>query len=78
MIIYEIVLFIYDTSDKNTTYQATISLVLLSLMGVAIVIVVGWMLYRLVTFIRVEYFGWKPPVVEEEVKSRKMDSKVDY
>jgi len=52
MIIYEIVLFIYSISDMNSNYQMTISLVLISLLGILIGLVIIWIIYRLIMYIR--------------------------
>lgn len=52
MIVIEIVLFIYNTSDKNSDYQELISIVLLALMGVLVLAVIVWIMYRLIVYIR--------------------------
>lgn len=66
MILFEIVLFVYNISDKSSAYQITISYVLLSLMGTLIVFILAWVVYRLVMFIRVQFCGYVPPVEEPE------------
>jgi len=60
MIGMEIVLFFYQISTKSYTYQTTISYVLLSLIGVAVLAVFAWALYRSVLFIREECYGIRP------------------
>lgn len=56
-IVCEIVLFIYNTSNKNTAYQSVISYVLLGLMGLMIITVLIWIVYRLIVFIRKDVMG---------------------
>lgn len=52
MVIYEIVLFIYNTSTKSAAYQNTISYTLFGMIGIAVITVIIWIFYRLVLFIR--------------------------
>lgn len=52
MIAYEIVLFMYNISDKSATYQNTISIGLFIVVGLTVFAVLVWMIYRLVVFVR--------------------------
>ncbi len=52
LIVCEIVLFIYNTSNKNSSYQNTISVALLSIMGLLVFVTLVWIIYRLIVYIR--------------------------
>jgi hypothetical protein len=56
-IVCEIVLFIYNTSNKHTDYQNVISYVMLGLMGLMIITVLVWIIYRLIVFVRQDVMG---------------------
>jgi hypothetical protein len=60
MVVCEIVLFIYSISDKNSNYQNTISIALLSIMGFMVIVVLLWIIYRLILFIRQDLMGIQP------------------
>jgi len=48
----EVVLFIYNNSTMSASYQNTISIALLSIMALMLFVVILWIIYRLVGFIR--------------------------
>ncbi len=51
-IVCEIVLFVYSGSKMTSSYQNTISLVLLTVMGLMVLLVFTWIIYRFIVFIR--------------------------
>lgn len=51
-IVIEIVLFVYSGSSMTSSYQNTISLVLLGLMGLMVLLVITWIIYRFIVYIR--------------------------
>ena len=57
LIVCEIVLFIYSISDMNADYQNLISIVLLCLMGLMILAVLVWIVYRFVLWVRHDIMG---------------------
>lgn len=52
LIAIEIVLFWYSTTTMDTTTQNTYSIVLLSMMGTLVALVLVWIIYRLIVYIR--------------------------
>jgi hypothetical protein len=52
MISLEIVLFLYQISEKSSAYQNTISYASFAIIGVAAIAVFVWIFYRLVVYIR--------------------------
>jgi hypothetical protein len=79
-IVCEIVFFVYNTSTMSASYQNLISIVLLSIFGIMVLLVVVWIIYRFILYIREEIMGIKPAAEElpkENSKNSKY-SKVDY
>ncbi len=60
MIIHEIVQFIYLNSSMSSSYQNTISYGLFAIIGVTIGVVLLWIIYRFIVYIRQEFFGIAP------------------
>lgn len=56
-------------SDKNSSYQNLISIVELALIGVMVLAVLVWIVYRFVLHVRHEWLGVPYPV-EKEPKKR--------
>lgn len=61
-IVCEIVFFIYDTTNKSTINQNLFSLVLLAIMGLMIILVLLWVVYRFIKYIREDIMGIKAMV----------------
>ena len=51
---YEISLFAYGLTDKGATIQQQFSLILLAIVGVILAGIIGWILFRLFMFIKVD------------------------
>jgi hypothetical protein len=52
MITYEIALFFYQISDKSSAYQSTISYGIFAIIGISVLAVIAWIVYRLVLYVR--------------------------
>lgn len=78
MITYEIVLFLYQVSEKSSAYQNTISYGLFSIIGVTVLTVFAWIIYRLVLFVREEFFGIKPAEAEIAEATSSVKEKSNY
>lgn len=72
MILVEMVLFIYSTGDMTSESQTSTSYGLFAIMGISILSVLGWIIYRLIVYIREEWLGIKAEeeVVEVSVKEK--------
>jgi len=77
-IVIEIVFFVYSNSSMSTSYQNTISFVLLALMGLMTLLVVTWIIYRFIVYIREDIMGIVPKEIEVKPKESSKYSKFDY
>ena len=52
MIVYEIIFLLYSVSDQSSVYQQTISIALFIIIGIVMMVVIIWMIYRMIVAIR--------------------------
>ncbi len=54
---YEISLFVYAISDQSASVQQQWSFVLLAIAGFVLVGIILWILYRFITYVKVDVLG---------------------
>lgn len=62
----------------TTSYQNTISYVLLALMGLMVLLTIAWIVYRLIVYIREDIMGIMPKEEEVKPKESSKHSKYNY